>query len=391
MIGCTKLLCGKITVSDVIKEGKSREVPHQLLQFSTGYKPVVVWNITNRCNLTCKHCYAGASPGNFSNELSTSEAKSVIEDLGEIRIPVLLFSGGEPLLREDIFELGRYACECGLRPVLSTNGTLISANIAKKIKKAGFQYVGISIDGLEKTHNKLRQNQGAFKQALKGLESAKQHGLLTGVRFTITGENVEEFDSTLDLVEKKEIPRFCMYHLVYSGRGKEMLSIDTSSEEKRKIIDSIIARIENRNENDFLPEILTVDNPADGIYIYQFSRKHHREKQDEILALLKRAGGCSAGEKVANIDSQGNVHPCQFWEHLSLGNVKKQKFSQIWLKSENETLLKLRAKERYVKGKCGRCDFAHFCGGCRVRAGVFHADVWEEDPACYLSEEEIRK
>lgn len=391
MIGCTKLLCGKATVSEIINKEQEGRIPPHLLQFSTNYRPVVVWNVTNRCNLRCKHCYVGADSKNYPDELTTSQAKSLIEDLGQMGVPVLLFSGGEPLLRKDVFELAHYARKFGIRPVLSTNGILITWEMAQKIKKAGFQYVGVSIDGLEKTHNSFRQNENAFELALRGLEMARRCGLSTGVRFTITGENNKELERVLNLVEKRKIPRFCMYHLVYSGRGKGIISLDTTLQEKRKTIQNIITRIEKDGKDKPSLEILTVDNPADGVYIYHYIEKHKKEKKEEVLNLLKRAGGCSAGVKIASIDSQGNVHPCQFWGHLSLGNVKRQKFSKIWLNDDNELLCKLRAKKEYLKGKCGRCGFVDICGGCRIRAEIVYSDPWQEDPACYLSEEEIKR
>ncbi len=383
MIGCTKLLCGKATVSDLIKHREGEIEPH-LLQFSTNSKPIVIWNVNNRCNLSCRHCYIEAGDEEHEGELTTQEAKRFIDDLGEMKIPVLLFSGGEPLLREDIYQLAERADKKGVRPVLSTNGTLLSRQVAKKLRMAGFKYVGVSLDGLERVHDDFRNRAGAFQLALKGLENATEAGLKVGVRFTISDKNKDDLPQVLELVAERGIPRFCMYHLVYSGRGKDLISLDTCKKDKEKtikfIMDTTLKFFEEKREL----EILTVDNPVDGIMILRYVKKEHPEKADEVYELLKRAGGCSAGEKVANVDPQGDVHPCQFWRNLSLGNVKEKDFSEIWLDKENGHLRKLRDKARYLKGRCKECEWVEICAGCRVRAEAIHGDPWAEDPACYI-------
>jgi radical SAM protein with 4Fe4S-binding SPASM domain len=209
-------------------------------------------------------------------------------------------------------------------------------------------------------------------------------GLKVGVRFTISEKNKDDLPQVLELVAERGIPRFCMYHLVYSGRGKDLISLDTSKKDKERTIKFIMDRTLKFSEEKRELEILTVDNPVDGIVILRHIRKEHPEKADEVYELLRRAGGCSAGEKVANVDPQGDVHPCQFWQNLSLGNVKEKSFAEIWLNSGNPHLKRLRAKADYLKGKCGKCEWVEICGGCRVRAEAIHGDPWEEDPACYL-------
>ncbi|MEE9191231.1 MAG: radical SAM protein [Candidatus Aerophobetes bacterium] len=383
MIGCTKLICGKATVSETIKYEEG-EIPSHLLQFSTNSRPIVVWNLNNRCNLNCKHCYIEANDEKEEGELSTEEAKRFIQDLGKLKIPVLLFSGGEPLLREDVYELATWADKEGIRPILSTNGTLISQKVAKRLKTSGFKYIGISLDGLEEVHDDFRNRVGAFQQALAGLQNAMEAGLRSGVRFTINEKNKDELPQVLDLVKERKIPRFCMYHLVYSGRGKELVSLDTSKVDKKKTIEFIIERTLKLCKEGTELEILTVDNPVDGIMIYRYIQKRYPEKADEVYQLLRRAGGCSAGEKIANVDPQGEVHPCQFWQNLSLGNVKEKSFAEIWLDTSNHHLRKLRAKANYLKGRCRECEWIKICGGCRVRAEATYGDPWEEDPACYL-------
>ncbi len=383
MIGCTKLLCGKATVSDLIKHGEGEIEPH-LLQFSTNSKPIVIWNVNNRCNLNCRHCYIEARDEEHKGELSTREAERFIDDLGRMKIPVLLFSGGEPLLRGDIYQLAERAGKKGVRPVLSTNGTLISRQVAKKLRMAGFKYVGVSLDGLEQIHDDFRNRAGAFQLALEGLDNAMEAGLKVGVRFTISDKNKDDLPQVLDLIAEKGIPRFCMYHLVYSGRGRDLISMDTSKKDKERTIKYIMDRTLKFSEEKQELEILTVDNPVDGIMILKYIKQEHPEKADEVYELLRRAGGCSAGEKVANVGPQGDVHPCQFWRNLTLGNVKDKNFSKIWLDKENRHLRKLRDKTSYLKGRCKECEWVEICGGCRVRAEAINGDPWGEDPACYL-------
>lgn len=389
MIGCTKLLCGTATVSDVIKHSGQVDVPPQLLQFSDLNRPLVVWNTTNRCNLRCKHCYINAEDHNYEKELSTEEAKALIYDLAEMKAPVLLFSGGEPLIRHDIFELGRLAADQGLRPVISSNGTLINDDVARRIKAAGFQYVGISIDGAPATHDEFRNKKGAFELALKGLRACANNGVKTGIRFTVNRYNQQDLPEIFNIIEAEKIPRFCMYHLVYAGRGQEMIQMDTSTEEKRSILDYVSKKTLELYNKGVEVEILTTDNHADGIYLYNSIKANDPSRAEEVVHLLQMHGGCSAGTKFANVDPQGNVHPCQFWQDYTVGNVRELPFSKIWT-SDDELMVKLREKDQHVKGKCGDCDYKKLCGGCRIRARAVHGDLWAEDPACYLNDEERR-
>lgn len=390
MIGCTKLLCGTATVSEAIKYDRdSAKLPPHMLQFSTDTRPLVVWNVTNRCNLKCRHCYLEADEDVLANELSTAEAKQFIEDLAGMQVPVLLFSGGEPLVRPDIYELAAYAKQLGLRPVLSTNGTLITSEVAAKIKEAGFQYVGVSIDGVAATHDAFRGISGAFAQTMQGLKNAQAVGLKTGIRFTVNKLNYQDLSAVLDLAANENIPRFCMYHLVYAGRGKDMVPLDVTPEESRAVIEMLIEKTLDFKRRKVDMEILTTDNHADGIYILRYIAKHQPERVEEIKQLLKMHGGCSAGQKMANVNHLGNVHACQFWSQRPLGNIREQKFSELWTSLQDEFLCKLRKKTEHTTGKCGRCHYREYCGGCRIRAEVVSGNLWGEDPACYLTEAEV--
>lgn len=388
MIGCTKLLCGTATVSEAIKFNRTDNIPPQFLQFSDKNRPLVVWNTTNRCNLRCKHCYINAEDIDYSNELTHDEAREFIRDLAAMKAPVLLFSGGEPLLRKDLFELGRYAVDMGLRAVISSNGTLIDDEMAQKIKMAGFQYVGISIDGGRETHDDFRNKKGAFDEALRGVKACQKIGIKTGVRFTVNKHNQQDLPEIFDILKNEGIPRFCMYHLVYAGRGEQMIEMDTTLDEKRKILELVSQKTVELHNQGVEVEILTTDNHADGIYLLNQIRRRQPERSEEIIKLLEMHGGCSAGTKFANVDPQGNVHPCQFWQDYSVGNIREKPFSEIWT-SDDELMVKLREKEKHVTGKCGSCNYKSLCAGCRIRARAVYGDIWAEDPACYLTAAEL--
>ena len=237
-----------------------------------------------------------------------------------------------------------------IRPVISTNGTLITPAIARRIKDTGFQYVGVSVDGSEAVHDSFRGKKGAFADTMTGIRNSIAAGNKTGIRFTVNKLNFHTLPDILDLVERENIPRFCMYHLVYAGRGKEMAELDTTPEQKRQTIELLIERTLDFHRRGVEVEIMTTDNHADGIYILQYFERTQPERVAEIKELLNMHGGCSAGQKMANVDPQGNVHACQFWGHHTLGNVREKPFSKIWLESQDEFLLKLRDKAAHVEG-----------------------------------------
>ena len=384
MIGCSKLLCGTATVSELfnlIRTGAN--LPPRMLQFATDCRPIIVWNITNRCNLACKHCYLDAQDLEYQGELSTVEAKLFIDDLAAMSVPILIFSGGEPLIRQDILALATYVRERQIQPVLSTNGTLITPALAGDLKAAGFAYVGVSLDGDEAVHDRFRGQPGSFRAALEGLRSCIAAGIKTGVRFTVNKLNWHTLPKILELVEQEGIERFCLYHLVYTGRARNLAALDTSLTQKRQTIELLIEKVLDFARRGVAVEILTTDNHADGIYILQYCERYFPERVPNVLELLKRHGGCSAGVKMASVDSQGNVHACQFWRHRSLGNIRNKPFSAIWQESGGFAS-QLRQKAVYVRGRCGQCRYKELCGGCRVRAEVLTGDIWEGDPACYL-------
>jgi len=392
MIGFSKLLCARTTVAAAMRETQgadSGEAPRPgLLHFSSAARPVVVWNVTSRCNLRCLHCYLGAEAAEPGEELATDEGMALIDDLAQMSVPVLLLSGGEPLLREDVLALAAHAAARGLRTGLSTNGTLIDAAAARSIREAGIQYAGVSLDGMEHTHDVFRRRQGAFQEAVAGIRNCREAGVRTGIRFTLNAHNWRELPDVLDVCEALEVPRFCMYHLVYAGRAREMMSQDVTADQRRQAVQWLIERALDWGRRGVDTEIVTTDNHADGVLLYHYVREHAPERADDVLRLLHMHGGCSAGCKIANIDPRGGVHPCQFWDSLTVGSVREGRFSEIWDQG-HPLLADLRRKQELVRGRCGECLYKDVCAGCRIRAQAVHGDYWAEDPACYLSDEEI--
>ncbi len=393
MIGISKLYCGTVEPSDALRYGRqSKELPSHLLQFSADKKPVVVWNITQTCNLKCVHCYAHAKARQQDNELSTLEGKRVIDDLADFGAPVILFSGGEPLMRKDLPELAAYAVSKGMRAVISTNGTLIDADTARMLKDIGLSYVGISLDGMKAINDKFRGVDGAFEAALRGIDNCQNAGIKVGLRFTINRFNAGEVPALFDVLEERDVPRICFYHLVYAGRGSGLVNDDLTHEQTRKTVDLIIDRTLRLHEAGKSKEVLTVDNHADGPYLYLRMLRENSPRAKEVLELLQMNEGNNSGRGIGCISWDGRVHADQFWRHESFGNVRQRPFSEIWTDLSNPLMEKLKDKKRHVTGRCAKCRWLDICGGnFRVRAEAVTGDLWAPDPACYLSDEEIAK
>jgi 12,18-didecarboxysiroheme deacetylase len=391
MIGISKLYCGTIEPSDALRYGRhSGELSSHLLQFSSDKRPVVVWNVTRRCNLKCIHCYAHADNHAGDYELTTKEGRELINDLGGYGVPVLLFSGGEPLVRPDLPELAAYAVEKGMRAVISTNGTLITSEKARILKDIGLSYVGISLDGMEEANDRFKGVNGAFAAALDGIRKSQAAGIKVGLRFTINKYNVDEIPGIFDLLEEMDIPRVCFYHPVYAGRGSELVKQDLTHEETRKAVDLIIDRTNDLYKRGIHKEVLTVDNHADGPYLYLRLLKENPERAEEVLELLKMNEGNNSGRGIGCVSWDGSVYADQFWRHHSFGNIRKRPFSKIWSDTSDPLLSKLKEKKNHVKGRCATCNWLDICAGnLRVRAEALTGDVWAPDPACYLTDEEI--
>ncbi|NSB15448.1 putative heme d1 biosynthesis radical SAM protein NirJ1 [Clostridium beijerinckii] len=385
MISITKLLCNSDNYGDSLRYVEGAAI--EKYGVSPGRGPVVAWNCTKTCNLKCKHCYASSDNKRYDDELTLNESKKFIDDLKDFNVPALLFSGGEPLMKENILELLDYASQRKIRSTISTNGTLLDKDVCKSLKKINLGYVGVSLDGIGSNHDAFRGVNGAFDSALRGIRNCIEVNQKVGLRFTINKNNYKELEDIFKLIKEEKIPRVCFYHLVYSGRGSKMVDEDITKEETRQALDLIISKA-----IEFGPsvEILTVDNHADAVYTYLKSLEKFKDKSDNILKLLKTNGGNRSGMAFANVDFFGNVHPDQFtWQH-TFGNVKEEKFGYIWRNSENEILNGLRNRKELLKGRCSSCKWLNVCNGnFRSRAEAVYNDFWAEDPACYLTDDEI--
>ncbi|MGL5270542.1 MAG: putative heme d1 biosynthesis radical SAM protein NirJ1 [Selenomonadaceae bacterium] len=389
MISVTKLLFATEYFGDSLRYTKEAKLARNGVREGAG--PVVVWNSTRTCNLKCRHCYMSSDAKKYNDELSTEEAKRFIDDLAEFNVPVLLFSGGEPLIRPDFFELAAYAAEKGVRPTLSTNGTLITPEVAQRIKDIGVGYVGISLDGLQDVNDQFRGMDGAFAAAMQGIKNCVAVDQRVGLRFTINHHNIEELENIFDFIERENIDRVCFYHLVYSGRGTEMMEEDVTPAQSRKAMDIIIRRTRDFEERGLKKEILTVDNHCDGVYMYLKALAEGDEAlARQIEKYIAMNGGNRSGMAFGEVDPMGYVHPDQFTQHHTFGNVRERKFGDIWSDTTVPLLAGLKDRKPLLKGRCSQCRFLDNCNGnFRTRAEAKTGDFWESDPSCYLTDEEI--
>ena len=352
--------------------------------------PVVIWNLIRRCNLNCIHCYSLSADVDFPGELSTAEIFDVMDDLRSFGVPVLILSGGEPLLRPDIFEISKRAKDKGFYTGLSSNGTMIDQPIADRIAEIGYDYVGVSLDGIGAVHDRFRRQEGAFDAALNGMSLCKARNIKVGLRFTMTERNVESLPAMLDLMDREDIDKFYLSHLVYAGRGNRYRGDDAYHQTTRDAMNLIFDRCWDYVQRGIKKEFVTGNNDADAVFFLLWVREHFPDKADHIKAKLELWGGNASGVNVANIDNLGNVHPDTFWWHYNLGNVKERPFSEIWQDTSDPIMAGLKAKPRKISGRCGDCRHFGICGGnTRVRAMQISGDPWTEDPACYLSDDEI--
>lgn len=398
MIDVSVLYCGLETPSTPHRYGRAitqiDPPEHQRMKRAKSAaerRPIVVWNLTRTCNLHCVHCYTDSEARRYPGELSTEQCKATLDDLAAFKVPAVLFSGGEPLVRDDLFELAAYARELGLHVVLSTNGTLITEEIAHKLKALQFAYVGISLDSASsEVHDHFRGVEGAFDRTMKGFRHCVDAGQKVGLRLTLTRETCDNLDRIFDLIEKEGIHRACFYHLCPAGRGKDLYRMER--EQTRQAIDTILDRTRDLHERGKPVEILTVDNHCDGPYIHMRMKKDGDPRAEQVREMLEWNGGgrYSSGVGIANIDFNGEVHADQFSMFRSFGNVKDRRFSEIWQDTSHPIMAGLKDRLPLLKGRCADCRFLNLCGGAlRARAEVVTEDPWASDPGCYLTDEEI--
>ena len=387
----TQCLHGKGTVSAVMKHRHGKgAVPSKYLAFAGQRRPVIFWNLTDRCNLSCTHCYSRSGPGCGSgDELTTAEARTFIDDLAASNVPLVIFTGGEPLVRPDIWELAEYSRENGIKTALSTNGTLITDEVAKKIKRSGIEYAGISLDGATAaTHDRFRNTPGAFDQAVAAFACCRKAGVRCGVRVTLTTENRDELGALVDLARDLRASRFCLYWLVPCGRGSDAYErLQVNAPDVTRALTLLYGKAKKIPAEEM--EFLTVDAPQDCIHLLQSMEQDHApdlEDARELLASLN--GGCSAGIRVANVDPRGNVYPCQFARipEFLIGNIRERPFSSLWNDPSHPVLSRFREKNHHIGGKCRACGYFNLCGGgCRVRAFAVSGNISSEDPFCFVN------
>lgn len=352
--------------------------------------PVVIWNLTRRCNLACKHCYAISSNRAFPGELETDEILAVMGDLRAFGVPALILSGGEPLLHPDLFAIAERARSLGFYVTLSTNGTMIDETTIDRIAEAQFDYVGISLDGIAETHDRFRRKEGAFAASLDGIRRCRDRSIKVGVRFTLTEGNAQDLPALLALMEEERIAKFYLSHLNYAGRGNVNRKEDAFFKTTREALDLLFEAAYRDAEQGGHREFVTGNNDADAVYLLHWAAQRHPERVEHLRAKFEQWGGNSTGVNVANIDNLGNVHPDTMWWEHTLGNVREHPFSEIWGQTQDPLMLGLRAVPRQVKGRCATCAYFAVCGGnTRSRALQLTGDPWSEDPGCYLSDEEI--
>jgi radical SAM protein with 4Fe4S-binding SPASM domain len=385
MIIFSKALADQATVWEALRASETcQNLPPDLLRFSGQARPVVMWNLTRQCNLSCDHCYLDAN-AEGRDEMSLEEGVRLIDDLAEMEVPVLIFTGGEPLLSRNFYAYAFHAREAGLRAVISTNGTLISPQVAKLLAEAEIKYVGVSLDSARpEMHDRFRGASGAHSRALQGLKNARDAGLKTGLRVTLTRDNWFEIPALLNLALEQSIPRFCLYHLVPTGRGAGIADKDVTPQQRRSVIKLLAEAAVELKDREI--EILTTDSPMDGAYLLELLKDD--PKKEHVRRLLTNAGGCSTGVKVANINHRGDVHPCHFMPQVVVGNVRERSFRDIWIDNPIPELQALREIKSSLKGACGDCKYLDLCGGCRQKAFHYMGDMLEEDPTCILDRSE---
>lgn len=383
MLSVSNILCGHSAGNEALRYG------HHRLESETP-KPVVVWAVTKACNLRCVHCYASAEPHAAPNELSHAEGRKLLDDLASFGVPAVLFSGGEPLVRPDVEDLIGYALSLGLRCTLSTNGVLIDEAQADRLAALGLQYVGISLDGNQQRHDKLRGMKGAYHASLDAIDRCRARGMKVGLRFTVHGLNHEDLDEIFNLCLDHDVQRLCIYHLAYAGRGGGMRKVDLTADQTRSVVDRIFHLTDQCHKHGESLEVLTVGNHADAGYALMQLEQQDAARATDAWSRLRGTGGNRSGCNIASIDPLGGVHYDQFSWHYTCGNIRDESFSSLWTEAADNRLAVLRDRRANLPARCQSCRFLDVCNGnLRTRAEAATGDWLGLDPACYLTDEEI--
>jgi radical SAM protein with 4Fe4S-binding SPASM domain len=325
------------------------------------YKPSLIsWNLTKKCNLRCPHCYMDAGRA-AENELTTQECLELIDEMKTLGTEMLILTGGEPLLRRDIYDIARCASSQGIWVVMGTNGVLITDQVAQKMVECGVQGVGISLDSLEpEKHNSFRGGPFAWEHSVRALEICRAHGLQVLVQTTVMAMNYDEIPQIIEFAQSKGAWSFNLYYLVQTGRGQKLN--DLTSEQTEAMLSALVD-----TQEQYRPMLVRAK-----------CAPHFKRIAYEMGVGGLESGGCMAGIQYCRITPEGEVTPCPYMT-LSAGNIRNQRFRDIWQTSP--TLEQLRDVHQ-LKGRCGQCEFNRLCGGCRCRAYAAYGDILQEDPAC---------
>lgn len=336
----------------------------------------VAWEITRRCNLRCIHCRCSSTADSSEGEFDTEAAFRVIDDICRVSKPVLVLSGGEPLLRADIFDIARYGTDKGLRVCMATNGTLISDAVCDKMSKSGICMVSLSLDGsAAEVHDNFRDAPGAFEKVITGIETLKRNGIKFLVNSSFTKRNQHDIGATFRLAKKLGAVAWYLFMIVPTGRGEAIMDELISASDYEEILHWHWEQEQQEEEILMRPtcaphyfRVVAEEEARSAV-------KHPRRSLGFATGIQK---GCLAGQHICLIDCFGNLKPCSYFPS-SVGNIRERSFSDLWFNSE--TLKLLRDFSRY-QGKCGVCEFLHVCGGCRARADAVYDDFMAEEPFC---------
>lgn len=358
--------------------------------FVPGAPFLVVWDITTQCNLQCKHCYSDSGKKK-TNELSTDQAKNVIDILDEQSVPIISFSGGEPLVRDDIFELTRYATDKGIYVGIATNGTLITNNIAQKMKDAGVKFVQISIDGASsESHDPFRGLPGMLEKAIEGVKNCVKQDFFVNIATVATKNNLSEIPDIIRLCDELNVKWFMIYNFVPVGRGKSVVTTDLDPSQREEIL-TYLYKVLKEDEID-------VDLLSTAPQFARVALEHEYYKDEKtvpthflnsiysekLFQLAEFIGGCGCGRFYCALRSNGDIEPCVFFS-LTVGNIFDNDFSELWKYSSIFSELRDRDK---LNGSCGNCEYKYFCGGCRARSYAYTNNYLSPDPGCIRNKKE---
>jgi len=354
------------------------------------YAPfLVVWDFTHKCNLSCKHCYSNSGVSS-QKELTTKEALNAVDQLVDFGVTALAFSGGEPLTRKDFFKVASHAVKRGLYVSVATNGTLLTKKNVRNLKQTGVHYVEVSIDGAtSRTHDEFRGVPGVFGKAVAGLKNCVEEDLCVCIATTATKNNLEEIPAILDLAEEIGAERFTYFNFIPTGRGKELYSEDLTPEEREKLLLLLLNKMSKGYKVTILttaPQLARVALQCQGVGKEVTMSMAHMQTatvSKKAVPLAAFIGGCGAGRLYCSLSPHGDVHPCVFLP-INIGNLKTEKFGDIWL---NSKLLNALRNRDNLKGACGKCEYKYVCGGCRARANAYNNDIVSSDPGCLLAKE----